>query len=174
MVLLIFGPTHTGKTKLAQRVLEKYGFPYLSIDHLKMGLIRAGYTDLTPTDDDGALTAYLWPVVREMVKTAVENNQNLTVEGCYIPFGWEKDFGAEYLPHIRCVCLAMTERYIRQSFDAILAHASDIEDRREEDLTPEALIADNLRTLEQCRIHGVTPLLIDGSYNVDLELFEKG
>ena len=160
MILLITGPTHTGKTKLAQRVLEKYGFPYLSVDHLKMGLIRAGYTGLTPTDDDEALTAYLWPVVREIV----------TVEGCYIPFDWEKDFGAEYLPHLRFVCLAMTERYIRQSFDAILAHASDIEDRREEELTPEALVAENRRTLERCRVHGVTPLLIDGTYDVDLEL----
>ena len=85
-IILITGATHTGKTALAQKLLEKYKFPYLSIDHLKMGLIRSGNTTLTPTSDDKALTEYLWPIVREMIKTAIENNQNLIVEGCNIPF----------------------------------------------------------------------------------------
>lgn len=92
MVFLIAGASHTGKTALAQRMLERYGYPYLSMDHLKMGLIRSGYTSLTPMSSDRELTDYLWPVVREMVKTAVENGQNLIVEGCYIPFDWAKDF----------------------------------------------------------------------------------
>ena len=69
MVILITGASHVGKTALAQRLLEKYKFPYLSIDHLKMGLIRSGQTELTPLDDD-KLTDYLWPIVREMIKTA--------------------------------------------------------------------------------------------------------
>ena len=85
MIILIGGASHTGKTLLAQRMLEKYGYPYLSIDHLKMGLIRSGQTTLTPMDDD-KLTDYLWPIVREMVKTVIENGQNLIVEGCYIPW----------------------------------------------------------------------------------------
>ena len=75
MIVLITGASHTGKTVLAQRLLDKYRYPYLSIDHLKMGLIRSGNTSLTPEDDD-KLTAYLWPIVREMIKTAVENNRN--------------------------------------------------------------------------------------------------
>ena len=69
MILLLAGPSHTGKTALAQRLLEQYHYPYLSIDHLKMGLIRSGQTGLTPMDDD-ALTAYLWPILREIIKTA--------------------------------------------------------------------------------------------------------
>ena len=97
MIILITGASHTGKTLLAQKLLEKYKYPYLSVDHLKMGLVRSGYTDLTPLSDDQSLTQYLWPVVREMIKTAIENKQNLIVEGCYIPFDWEKDFQAEYL-----------------------------------------------------------------------------
>lgn len=56
------------------------------MDHLEMGLIRSGNTDLTP-EDDNELEAYLWPIVREMIKTAIENRQNLVVEGGYIPFG---------------------------------------------------------------------------------------
>ena len=92
MIILITGASHTGKTALAQKLLETYKYPYLSIDHLKMGLIRSGNTPLTPGSDDEELTAYLWPIVREIVKTAVENGQNLIVEGCYIPFGWADDF----------------------------------------------------------------------------------
>lgn len=97
MIILITGASHTGKTALAQKLLEKYKYPYLSIDHLKMGLIRSGNTELTPMSDDTDLTAYLWPIVREMIKTAIENNQNLIVEGCYVPFDWQKDFDTEYL-----------------------------------------------------------------------------
>lgn len=112
MIVLITGASHTGKTLLAQKLLEKYHYPYLSIDHLKMGLIRSGNTDLTPMDDDDKLTAYLWPIVREMIKTTIENDQNLIVEGCYIPFDWRKDFDERYLPSIRFICLAMSEKYI--------------------------------------------------------------
>ena len=92
MVILITGASHVGKTALAQRLLEKYKYPYLSIDHLKMGLIRSGNTELTPLSEDYALTEFLWPIVREMIKTAIENKQNLIVEGCYIPFNYKDDF----------------------------------------------------------------------------------
>ena len=82
MIILITGASHTGKTALAQKLLEKYHYPYLSIDHLKMGLIRTKNTSLTPMSSDTALTDYLWPIVREMIKTAIENHQNLIMEGC--------------------------------------------------------------------------------------------
>lgn len=128
MIILITGASHTGKTLLAQRMLEKYRCPYLSIDHLKMGLIRSGNIALTPEDDD-ALTDCLWPIIREIVKTAVENRQNLIVEGCYIPPDWRKDFDDHYLPFIRFICLAMTGEYIDNHFDEIIGHESDIETR---------------------------------------------
>ncbi len=101
MIVLIAGASHTGKTMLAQRLLEKYKYPYLSIDHLKMGLIRSGNTELTPLSNDSELTEYLWPIVREMIKTAIENGQNLIIEGCYIPFDWKKDFSVDHLENIR-------------------------------------------------------------------------
>ena len=109
MIVLIAGASHTGKTVLAQKLLERYGYPYLSLDLLKMGLIRSGYTGLTPMDDD-KLTEYLWPIAREMVKTAVENGQNLIVEGCYIPFDWARDLDEPYRSEIRYICLVMSER----------------------------------------------------------------
>ena len=169
MVLLIAGTTHTGKTALAQRLLEKYHYPYLSIDHLKMGLIRSGQTELTP-EDDPELTEYLWPIVREMVKTAVENRQNLIVEGCYIPFCWKEDFGQEYLREIRYVCLVMTRRYIEGHRADILGYAGVVEERLEDSLDWEALIRENEENLRRCRETGLEYLLIDGSYQVELEL----
>ena len=117
MIILITGASHTGKTALAQRLLERYGYPYLSIDHLKMGLIRSGNTMLTPVSDEEALTDYLWPIVCGMIRTAIENKQNLIVEGCYIPFSWREDFETEYLAKIRFYCLVMSEKYIRNHFE---------------------------------------------------------
>ena len=132
MIILITGASHTGKTVLAQKLLEKYSYPYLSIDHLKMGLIRSVYTDLTPEDDD-KLTDYLWPVIREMIKTAIENKQNLTIEGCYIPFDWAKSFEKEYLEHIKYYCLVMSENYIKNHFANIKKYASAIENRMDDE-----------------------------------------
>ena len=166
MILLIAGASHTGKTAYAQKLLEKYQYPYLSIDHLKMGLIRSGQTKLTPMDDD-KLTDYLWPTVREMVKTAIENKQDLIVEGCYIPFDWQKDFNKEYLENIQYACLVMSQSYIENHFADIQAHASVIEQRLDDsDLNKEELIAENAYNLAQCVAHNLPYILIDGEYEV--------
>lgn len=171
MVILIAGASHTGKTALAQRLLERYHYPYLSMDLLKMGLIRSGNTSLTPTSDDQSLTDYLWPIVREMIKTAIENKQNLIVEGCYLPFDWAKDFDEKYLPEIRYDCLVMSDRYILNHFGAIKSHANVIENRiDDESCTLETVRRDNAETLEQCLRHGVNYILIDDQYQVDIEL----
>lgn len=171
MVVLITGASHTGKTALAQRLLEKYQMPYLSIDHLKMGLIRSKNTTLTPMSDEQKLTDYLWPVVAEIIKTVIENRQNLIVEGCYIPFDWEKDFGEEYLRDIRYYCLVMSEPYIKSHFADIKSFANVIEARVDDEwLTLEAVLEENGRMLEQCRRHKVAPVWIDENYSVDLEL----
>ena len=128
MIILITGASHTGKTLLAQRILEKKKYPYFSIDHLKMGLIRSGYTELTPENDD-LLTEYIWPIIREIIKTAIENHQNMIIEGCYIPFNWRIDFSPEYLSEISFYCLVQTNEYISSHFKEILEHESDIEVR---------------------------------------------
>lgn len=173
MIILIAGASHTGKTLLAQRMLEKYHYPYLSIDHLKMGLIRSGQTTLTPMDDD-ELTDYLWPIVREMVKTAIENEQNLIVEGCYIPFDWKKDFSPEYLSHIRYCCLIMSRSYIESYFDDIRSHGSAIEQRLDDSgLSKDALLRKNERNLRLCQENGSDYILLDDLYSIDLEAVVK-
>ena len=169
MIVLIAGASHTGKTVLAQRLLETRKIPYLSIDHLKMGLIRSGRTALTPADDE-KLTAYLWPIVREIVKTAIENRQDLIVEGCYVPFDWRKDFDEAYLASIRFVCLAMTDAYVDAHFGAIKAHASDVEARLDDsDCTAERLKADNRAVTEGFSKAGEAVAVIDADWEATVE-----
>ena len=164
MVIMITGVSHVGKTILAQRMLEKTKYPYLSIDHLKMGLIRSGNTDLTPEDDD-ELTDYLWPIVREIIKTAVENEQNLIVEGCYIPFDWRNSFDEQYLQSIKFVCLAMSDEYINSHFEEIKSHGSDIETRLDDSYcTAEQLKQDNHRIIDGYRSTGEQITLITENY----------
>ncbi|WP_024864396.1 adenylate kinase [Butyrivibrio sp. FCS014] len=164
MIILITGASHTGKTVLAQRMLEKYKSPYLSIDHLKMGLIRSGNTELTPENDD-KLTEYLWPIVREMIKTAIENQQNLIVEGCYIPFEWRKDFDAAYLSNIRFICLSMSEKYISSHFDEIINHGNDIEKRLDDSYcSKERLTYENKIIMNGFTQAGEQVVVIDDDY----------
>jgi 2-phosphoglycerate kinase len=170
MIILITGASHTGKTALAQRLLEKHGYPYLSVDHLKMGLIRSGNTELMPTSSDGELTEYLWPIVREMIKTAVENGQNLIVEGCYIPLDWKKDFEAEYIENIRFYCLVMSENYIKNHFADIKQHANVVENRIADTCcTMDSVLRDNAETLRLVKKHNVNYILIDDRYEINIE-----
>ena len=170
MRILIAGASHTGKTAFAQKLLEKYKYPYFSIDHLKMGLIRSGYTNLTPLSADGELTEYLWPVVREMIKTAIENNQNMIIEGCYIPFDWQKDFTAGYLEKIKYCCLVLGDNYIEKHFEDIKGYADVIEKRLCDDgLTPEAVKRENMKILDNAKKHKVSYLLIEDNYKNTIE-----
>lgn len=164
------GCSHTGKTAFAQKLLEKYNYPYFSIDHLKMGLIRSKAIDLTPSDND-KLTSYLWPIIREIIKTAIENQQNLIIEGCYLPFDWKRDFSSEYLNDIHFYCLIMTRNYIETHFLDIQTYANIIEKRLDDTfLSQEQLIDENSKNLELCKKFDCKYILIDKTYNVDIDL----
>lgn len=168
MIILIAGASHTGKTFLAQKLLEHYHYPYLSIDHLKMGLIRSGQTRLTPLDDE-KLVGHLWPILREIIKTAIENKQNLIIEGCYIPHAWKESFSEDYLESIEYYCLVMTENYIQTHLSSIRQHASVIEDRRYDSASNKnRLIKENMRNLAECKEYDNRFVLIDEDFVGDL------
>ena len=170
MIILITGASHTGKTALAQQLLEKYKYPYLSMDHLKMGLIRSGNTSLTPISDDSDLTSYLWPIVREIIKTAIENKQNLIVEGCYIPFEWQKDFDSDYLENIKYFCLVMSEEYIKNHFTDIKKYANAIENRLDDEwCTMESVLEDNTEMLAIVQKYNVNYILIEDKYEINID-----
>lgn len=170
MVVLISGASHAGKTILAQKLMEKYLIPYVSIDHIKMGLIRSKVTTLTPEDDD-KLTEYLWPIVSEMAKTAIENKQSLIIEGCYIPANWRDTFEDEYLQDIKHICIVLSREYILSHFDDIKKYACIIEQRLDDDwCTIEMMLEENAKVLNACEKYGTEYILIDGEYKVDIEL----
>ena len=170
MVILITGSSHVGKTALAQKLLEKYKHPYLSIDHLKMGLIRSNNTSLTPLSSDSDLTSYLWPIVKEIIKTAIENDQNLIVEGCYIPVDYEKDFDNKYLDNIKSYFLIMSEKYINNHFEDIIKYGNVIEKRIDNSITIDELIESNAKHLKEVIMNKLDYILIDENYD---DLYKK-
>lgn len=166
MVVLISGASHTGKTLLAQRLLERFKLPYFSIDHLKMALIRSGHTNLTHSYDE-ELTQYLWQILKEMIKTAIENDRNLIIEGCYMPFTWEGDFSEDYLKKIRYICLVMSADYIKKHFQDVINNANVIEHRIDDDYSKERAIKDNSGYLQKCKQYNCKYYLIDDVYDID-------
>ncbi len=169
MIVLICGASHTGKTAAAQKLTDEYKIPYLCLDHLKMGLIRSGNTPLTVCDDE-KLTAYLWNIAKEIIKTAIENGQHLIIEGCYIPFDWKKDFSRNYLREIKYYCLIMSENYIEANYSDIIKLENVIEKRLGKGIEKDTLIEDNARNLRGCVEHGLDYILIDGVYDVNIRL----
>lgn len=171
MILLIGGSSHVGKTLLAQKLLEKYQIPYLSLDHLKMGMIRAGLTELT-VEDDREMRYFLWPIAAEMIKTAIENDQHLIVEGCYIPGEWKESFSEEYLEKIHCAFLVMSEEYLRKNIRDVEAHACEIENRLADEVDLARLIFCSKEFKKDCEKFGIPCLEITGTYAIE-EILER-
>ncbi len=167
MIFLIFGASHTGKTHLAQRLLERLHIPYLSQDHLKMGLIRSGETALTPMEDE-RLTDYLWPITREIIKTAIENRQSLIVEGCYIPANWTADLNERYRREIRALAIVMSKTYIDTHKEDIAKFACIIEARQDDAIDFTQLIADNAAVEAACKAADMPFAYIDTDYETNV------
>ena len=170
MIILITGATHTGKTRLAHLLMTKKNIPYLSQDHLKMGLIRSGYTILTPDAPDTEMTEYLWPVTREMIKTAIENDQDLIIEGCYITFDWKNDFETEYLANIKYICLCFSDTYIDEHYSDIMGYESCIENRLDDGYCSiELLKSENARFMNGCINNSLPYIIIEDDYEKSVE-----
>ncbi len=166
MIILIAGATHTGKTILAQKLLEKYRYPYLSIDHLKMGLIRSKQTTLKPTSKHQDLTNYLWPIILEIIKTNIENNQHIIIEGSYIPFDYKSAFNKDELSHIKILYLVFSKSYIDNNFNQIIDHANVIESRLDDDINCDHLIAVSAHHKLMCEKHKIDYIYIDNTYDI--------
>lgn len=170
MVILINGASCTGKTYLAQNLMEKYKIPYLSIDHIKIGLIRSKNTNLTPYDDE-ELQPYLWNIIKEIIKTVIENNQNIIIEGAYIPFNYKNDFSAEYLDNIKYICLAMSEKYINNNYNLIINKSNIVENRSKSfSIDKDFLISENKKYIENSIKYNLPLQVIDNKYVINVDL----
>lgn len=175
MVILIGGASCTGKTKMAQKLLETYKIPYFSIDHLKMGLVRG--TDncgFTPTDTEKKITEKLWPIVKAIIMTNIENNQSIIIEGCYFPPDKLKDFEYQYLEKIISVFIGFSENYISKYFEKnIIAHACDIESRGKNNRTADWFVSANKAAKKACVENDIKYFEINENYDKEMQKVYK-
>ena len=135
-----------------------------------MGLIRSKNTTLT-VEDDEELTQYLWKIIKEMIKTNIENKQNIIIEECYIPFDWKEDFEEEYVKEIQYICLIMTEEYIKNNYQDIIKYENIIEQRKQqESIDIENLIEENKYNLNMCEKYKNRYILINDKYDNKLDI----
>ena len=167
MIILLTGASHTGKTALAQKLLEKYKYPYLCIDHLKMGLIR-GLDDcpISAIDKDEHIARYLWPIVKGIIETNIENKQNLIFEGCYLPCHEIKKLLETYPHDILAIYMVFSENYIRTHFEDVLGYRFVVEARGyKEERTVDMLVAEHQQVLASCKLNNLPYFLADNSYD---------
>lgn len=172
MVILLGGISCTGKTLMAQRLLKKYQVPYLSIDHLKMGMFRSGMSyGFTPSDDDYIIGEKLWPIVKGIVMTNIENRQNIIIEGCYLLPHLVKDFEQDYLEQITTIFIVFSEKYIRENFLSNIKNYRNIIETRgySEDRSIAQFINQHSRLREQCKINGFEYVEIDNNYEDEIK-----
>ncbi len=130
-----------------------------------MGLIRSGLINMTVYDDE-KLTEVLWPVTKEIMKTAIENHQSLIIEGCYVPVNWKDDFDEELLKQIQFVCLIMSESYINTHENDLLKYGDVIENRLEKSINKEGFIHENKYWLDMCKTHQLPYVFVDEKYDM--------
>lgn len=171
MVILIGAESYTGKTLMAQKLLEIYKIPYLSIDHLKMGLFRANMNcGFTPSDSNEVIESHLWPILKGIIDTNLENKQSIIIEGCYIFPHRLKEFKKNHLNEIIPIFMGFSKSYIENNYSKIIKHRSIIELREEqEDRVINKLITENEKLKLRCDTSLVKYFEIDKDYKEDVE-----
>ena len=148
MVILLGGASHVGKTLMAQKLLEKYHYPYMSIDHIKMGIIR-GYENsgFTPYGSDEVISEKLWGVIKGIIDTCIENKQNIIIEGCYLP----PEKVADIHHDVIAVYIVFSDLYINKNFEKIITYESIIEKRKfKEERRINEFIIENKKVKMKC------------------------
>jgi putative acetyltransferase len=170
MVILIAGASYAGKTIMAQKLLEKYKIPYFSIDHLKMGIYRGNNNcGFSPESTDEIITEKLWPIIKEIIKTIIENKQNIIIEGCYFPYSME-DMEKEYLEKIIIFCIGFSEQYIRQNLSTKIYDNRSVIERREYDFIEdiEKYILENEERKQKYMKNGIKYFEINEDYEKEI------
>ncbi|MDS9470926.1 2-phosphoglycerate kinase [Sporosarcina pasteurii] len=167
MIILISAVGSTGKTLMAQKLLERYHIPYLSIDHLKMGLYRGDqHCGFTPLDDTEVIGDKLWPILKGIIMTNIENGQHIIIEGCYILPHYLKELDVNYSEKIIPVFLGFSKNYIQKNFEAkIVKHRNAVELRNSpEERTIKELIKEHKEFKAHCLQSDVRYFEIENDY----------
>lgn len=171
MIILISAPGGTGKTLMAQKLLEKYHIPYLCIDHLKMGLYRGDkHCSFTPLDNTEVIGDNLWPILKGIIKTNIENEQHIVIEGCYILPRYLKDFDVNYSEKIIPIFMGFSRNYIQKNFESsIKKYRNAVEIRNwPEDRTLNRLIKEHKEFKALCLQAGVKYFEMENDYDKEI------
>lgn len=170
MIILVGGSSCSGKTYLAQRLLEKLKITYLSLDHLKMGLIRSNQCSFLASDDDHIIEKELWPITLGIIETNIENKQNIIIEGCYLPQKEVGELKNKYPNQIKEFYLILSEKYILQHFeDGVLRYRNVIENRLyDEDRSVEEIIEENTKQKQLCLQYDLSYIEIEDDYSEEI------
>jgi len=175
MVILIGGIGCTGKTLLASQLMKKTNIPYFPLDHLMMGIYR-GIPDcgFTPMDGQFILGEKMWPVIRGIIMTNIENDHSIILEGFQLLPHLLRDFPADYLESILPVFVFFSEQYIKDYFeDKIIRYRSVIENRSDiDDITAIIMISMTNRLKEHCVNNRLTFFEIDGDFDAGMKQAE--
>jgi putative acetyltransferase len=175
MVILIAGTGCVGKTLMAQKLLEIYKIPYLSIDHLKMGIYRScSDCGFTPESKDEIITGKLWPIIKGIIMTNIENDQSIIIEGCYFPKSID-ELEKGYLSKILFFHIIFSEQYIRKNFlGKIIKNRNIIENRgyefEESNESIEQYILENKTNKEKCLQNNIKYFEIKENYDKEINL----
>lgn len=157
---------------MAQRLLERYHIPYLSLDHIKMGFIRGNENcEFKATDSDDIISEKIWPFVKGIIKTNIENDQHLIIEGCYIPTTYKEDFEPEYLEHMIELYLGFSEHYIKSQFSSsILAYKSVIEHKEFDDayMNIDNFVRLHYEQEQKCKMNQMNYFKINEDYSKEI------
>jgi len=173
MVILIGGVGYAGKTFMAQRLLEKYKYPSFSIDHLKMGLYRANIEcGFTPTDSFEQISDKLWPILKGIIMTCIENKQNLIIEGCYLSPQKINELEKDYMKEIISLYLGFSDSYIEKYFFSNVQNYRSVIEKRgyECEDTIETYIVENRKQKEICEKYGVKYFEVHENYQKEMNL----
>jgi len=180
MVILIAGASCVGKTLLSQKLLEIYKMPYLSLDHIKMGLYRSGLDyGFTPESKDEIITEKLWPIIKGIIMTNIENDQNIIIEGSYFPENIN-ELDIEYISKTIFLFIIFSEQYIRKFLmEKIIEKRNIIENRGSdikniiEYLEMEKYILENKNNKEKCINNGIKYFEIKEDYEKEVNSIYK-
>lgn len=168
MVILLGGASHSGKTFLYKKLIDKYKIPCTSLDHIKMGMI-CGCNDcgFSAADSDEIIAEKMWGFIEGFIKTCLENKQNTILEGCYFP--------CEKVRKLLCDDLAvifiiLSKQYIIENFDKIIKYENVVEDRKFPECREiEFFINENERIKEECIKYELPYFEITGDFFEGLE-----
>lgn len=175
MIILINAPSSTGKTYLAKQLVGALHYSCVSMDHIKMGWYRGGLEcPFHPEDEDQLIVPYLWPIIKGMMETCIENHQDHIIEGIYVDF---KDLSKcihQYPDQIISINICFSKEYIIQHIDDIFKYRHIIEKRGYEDTRSlDQFIQEHTLFKKECQLAELPLYEITTDYKGSLDKIKK-